>query len=274
MQATRPFKILSEILFFAGVFFTTVCFLDTWRSPFFLNTHYKALKLLLCVAIPAVTVTLNYLAEKSFDFIAKGSIIISCLFVVCYFVDQVSIKWITCFGSFVVIYHLAYALVSMFTVLITCVVIKCFTKNRQNGFDAFYYSFFIGFAIMGGFIFVLIYFVIRDYGAVHEAVNLVPFNGEIKEMLSQKSIYTIIRSVGNVLFYSAISLTVMSFAKKHRTLWGVAAPVLISFFCEGFEYLTSCGEADIDDVIMNFLGALLGVAAYKLVIKKLLLIGD
>ncbi|MGN0524183.1 MAG: VanZ family protein [Eubacterium sp.] len=271
MTATRPVKILSEVLFFMGVTLTTVCFLDTWRQPFFINTHYKALKLCLCVIIPAVLVLFNYWAEKSFNFISQASIVISCLFVIGYAVDQFTIKWITCFGSFVVIYHLAYGLVSMCTVFATCVIIKHFTKNKLNDFDTLYYNFFTGFAVMGGFIFILIYFIIRDYGAVNAPVNLIPFNGEIKTAIIGKSKYTIIRSVGNVLFYSAISLTFMRFFKKNRVFWGFIIPITASVFCEAFEYFTACGEADIDDVIMNLVGILLGVAVYKLFIEKLLL---
>jgi glycopeptide antibiotics resistance protein len=52
-------------------------------------------------------------------------------------------------------------------------------------------------------------------------------------------------------------------------LFGIIIPVLISFACEVFQYIFVCGDADIDDIIANTLGAIIGVVLYKLIVKDL-----
>jgi hypothetical protein len=269
-MATRAIKFFGNLLFFGAVFFTTVCFIETWRQPFFINSSYKMLKLILCFALPFCATIICYLSSKSFKFIGKASQIIMFCFIAGYIIDSLTIKWIATFGSFVIIFHLAYGLISVFSVFVCATVIKLFTKDVNNGYDKFFDDFFLGFSFMLAFIFVLIYFVIRDYSSNGYILNLVPFRGEIGDLISGSySKYDLIRGAGNVFFYTGIAFVVIRFCKKREMLFGIIIPVLISFACEVFQYIFVCGDADIDDIIANTLGAIIGVVLYKLIVKDL-----
>lgn len=272
MTATRAVKYLSRILFFCAVFFTAVCFCETWRQPFFINYNYKTLKFVLCVILPSAAALINYLCEKSFVFMGKACTVISSLFCVMYVIDDRFIGYIACFGDFMIIFHLAYGLISIFSVFLVCTVIKYFSRDRENGYDKFYDDYFTGFAVMLVFVFVLIYFVIRDYsGERGYILNLVPFSGELGEIFTDRgNMLNLLRTAGNVLFYTATAVTVTRFAKKRAVICGVAFPGAVSLLSEILQYALRCGDADIDDFITNLLGAVLGVIIYKLIIYPLL----
>lgn len=276
MKTTRALKYPLRILFFACVFFTEICFVDTWHMPFFLNSKYKALKIILCVVLPLLSSILCYLCEKDFKYIGRASAVIMSLFAVFYLIDQLTVKYIAHHGDFVVIFHLCYALISGFSVFAACTIIKIFTKNKNNGYAAFYNDFFIGFGIMFVFIFIMIYFVLRDYsGTAGYTLNLKPFSGELKaftsvQLLKMKSKYFIIRSIGNVLFYTAMAPLAARFVKKHKCIAAILIPFCISILSETFQFIFSCGDADIDDVILNTAGAAIGALLYKFIINPLL----
>ncbi len=274
MPTTSRVKILSRIAFSLGLFFTTVCFVDTWRQPFFLNTHFKILKIALCVALPFLLTVFVYIAEKSYIFVAKACCVISVLFVVGYIVDRLWIGWIACFGEFLVIYHLAYALISMGTVLATCIFLKYLSKNSNDDFNLFYKTFFKGFSLLLFFVFVLIYFVLRQYNNDENSINFLIFNGEIKNVFTLRTSDLIVRFLGNILFYSALCLALIEIFKTKSVTIACVVAILLSVICEIFEYLTACGDMDIDDIITNTFGVLLGYAVYKLVIKKLLIVKE
>lgn len=275
MRTTKVYQTISKILLFLGVFFTTVCFVDTWRMPFFLNADYKLIKFILCAAIPFLLTALYYSISRDFVFIGKACAVNMALFIVFYLIDSISIKWISCYGSFMIILHLAYALVSVFSVFICCMLI-CLVQKKKNQptgeFKKFYNDYFLGFVFMLTFIFILIYFVIRDYHSNEYIVNLIPFKGELYDFIFKPfNTLTAVRTVGNVLFYSAMSLCVIRFCKnkKYQYLFAVFIPSCVSILCEASQYLFKCGDCDIDDVIMNVIGALIGAGIYKLFIQKL-----
>lgn len=230
------------------------------------------LKLALCVIIPMIITTLNYMVEKSFVFIAKSCCVVNILFIIGYIVDSLWFGWIDCFGDFVVIYHLAYTLISMGTVLATCILINLYSKNHNNDFAKSYHIFFMGFFLTLCFIFVLIYFVLRQYSNEQSSVNLILFNGEIKNVITTGE--QVIRFVGNILFYTALLLAFVEIYKKHSLPLAFITTVVLSVACEIFEYVSASGDLDIDDIFTNVLGSLIGVVIYKTVIKKLLTVKE
>lgn len=273
MQTTKVYQTIGKILLFSGIFFTTVCFVDTWRMPFFLNADYKLIKFILCAVLPFALTALYYAVSRDFIFIGRACAVNMALFIAFYIIDSVSINWIACYGSFMIILHLAYALVSVFSVFICCVLI-CLVQKRKGQtaeeFKKFYNDYFLGFSLMLAFIFILIYFVIRDYQSSEYIVNLIPFKGELYDFIFRPfNTLTAVRTVGNVLFYSAMSLCVIRFCKNKKYLFAVFIPACVSILCEATQYLFKCGDCDIDDVIMNIVGALIGAGIYKLFIQKL-----
>lgn len=275
MQTTKIHTAISKIILFLGIFFTTVCFVETWRAPFFLNSNYKILKFILCAVLPFALTALYYIVSRDFIFIGRVCAVNMALFIVFYIIDSVSIRWISCFGSFMIIFHLAYALISVFSVFICCVLI-CLIQKRKNqptgDFAKFYNDYFLGFAFMLAFVFLLIYFVIRDYQSDDCIVNMIPLRGELYDFIFRPfNALTTVRTFGNVLFYSAVSLCVIQFCKHKTYLFAILIPTILSLSCEALQYLLKCGDCDIDDVIMNVIGALIGALIYKLFVEKLLI---
>lgn len=259
----------SRVLFIVVVFFTSNCFVDNWRMPFFLNDQYRNLKLFLSFALPLIVTIIEYFNNHSFKFIGRATSIISASFVVMYFIDSVTLKWINDFGKWIGTFHLIYGLVTVWTVMLSVSVIKLFKRQEDNHYISFYNDFFIGEAVMLVFVFIMLYFVIRNYDK-NPSINFALFHGELKTTLEVMGRDTIMRTVGNVFVYTAISLTVIRFAKAHKMLFGAVIPIAISLACEAFQYITACGDADIDDVFTNTLGVLIGLLVYKLFFSKLL----
>lgn len=147
-------------------------------------------------------------------------------------------------------------------------------KHHSIGFTAFYNEYIKGFWIVFVLLFLYIYFINRigrerSY-YVYMPVNLVPFCGEIKQTLKNFSPNGLMHLLGNVAYYTIFSVLVMSTVKKKKTMFGIIIPVITSIVFEGVQYLFDMGDTDIDDVITNTIGALIGVLVYNHVIKKIL----
>lgn len=52
--------------------------------------------------------------------------------------------------------------------------------------------------------------------------------------------------------------------------WRAVSRVALSVFVESFQLLTKSGDADVDDIILNTLGAVLGVLIFRLLLRPLL----
>jgi glycopeptide antibiotics resistance protein len=108
-------------------------------------------------------------------------------------------------------------------------------------------------------------------------VNLIPFAGEIHrtvEALPRAS--ALIYSAGNVLFFTSLSLMLWGLlgdkikSRAGELLLLIGVPFTVSIMCEISEYLTHHGNADIDDVMLNTLGAAIGCFAAKIIKKSVL----
>ena len=82
-------------------------------------------------------------------------------------------------------------------------------------------------------------------------INIIPFKGEIKTVLNDFSELIVMRTIGNIAFYSTLSLSSASFAKKNSSLWAFLAPFILCIVTETAQGIFSMGDADIDDVILN-----------------------
>ncbi|MBQ9531018.1 MAG: VanZ family protein [Eubacterium sp.] len=268
MKSTRNLVILSRALFFICVLFIVLFFADGLRGPFFLNQNFRALKCILCLLVPAATTLFNMKVEKSLKFLSNAIVIIMCFFVVGFFLCNL-------FGvpQFVIsetcsIFHILYALVSIFTVFLTVTFVCSYDKKTNYGYDLFFKNFFIGYIPVLIMLYVLVYFDYRT-GGTNYIINLIPFRGEIKTLFSQFSSFAILRTLGNIFYYSTVSLTAARFAKKRGALVGFFSAFLLSLLSEVFQVLFNMGDADIDDILLNSLGALIGALVYKFIIEKL-----
>lgn len=268
MKTTRTLKIVSRILFFCSVFFITVFFADWFSGPFFFNRNYRAIKYILSFFAPALVTVFNYAAEKSFRFIGKTTAVIMSAFVVGLIIFNILKMPAFSVNEVSSLFHLTYALVCVFTVLLVCTVIALIDKSRASGFGEFYNDFFSGYVPVFITLYILFYALYR-YGGIEYGVNLIPFRGEIKTVFENSEPLSVLKTFGNIAFYSTLALTAPRFFTKRGTALAVIIPFAISVATEIVQGLFSVGDADIDDVILNTLGAVIGAIIYKFIIENL-----
>ena len=269
MKTTRELKILSRALFFAGVFFIVVFFSDWFSGPFFFNRNFRALKCILCVIYPALTSLFNIIQEKTLGFLKNSSVVILSSFVVGLFVFSLMGIHQFMLSETATLFHITYALICVFTLFFTVAFAAYFGLTSAEDFEDYFNAFFIAYVPMLVTIYFLLYVNYRDSSADF-VINFVPLKGEISNVLKNHDDFTIMRSLGNVAFYSTISLTAAKFIKKHSALWAFAVPFFISVITEFAQGVFSVGDADIDDIILNGLGALAGALIYRFLIEKII----
>ena len=75
---------------------------------------------------------------------------------------------------------------------------------------------------------------------------------------------------GNIIIFLPLPFILSAFFKKIKpyqlALIGFAAP----FIAEGYQYFLKCGDVDVDDVILNWLGFFIGMAVQQIIKKRLL----
>ncbi len=265
----------SRTLLLLGLIWVTSFFLESWRMPFFLNSSFKVLKIFLSAAVPFVLIILNFVAEKSFDFLKIAISITSIFFIVHFIVDVNTLHLIDCYGDFCIIYHLAYGMIAytsvLFTAQITRNIVKNSVENVEKSYLSYYKRFMLCLSIVWLFNFVLMFFVYREEGINTHIVNFVPFKGEIKELLTcEKSalLSNIIRTGGNVFFFTLLAIITKYYIKNAKPYVFILIPIILSSLLELSQYLLKNGDTDIDDIITNTLGFFLGLLLYRIFFKN------
>lgn len=100
-------------------------------------------------------------------------------------------------------------------------------------------------------------------------VNLIPLStiGRFFS-LSLLSREFIVNVLGNTLILTPIPIALYASAreKKHALAYGVLLTLLLSLTAELLQLFFMCGSPDVDDLILNTLGGVLGAAAVKAVL--------
>ena len=257
MHTTSPWRAVSRVALVLGLFFTGCCFLDSWHAPFFFNFRYQWLKLILSFVIPAAVTVWNFLTERSLRFAGTACAVL-----------------IARLDDSRIIYHFLYTLISVFTLLAAGWICARCSKACVD-FALFYRRFSLGYLPLCAFLFILQFFLLRTFGNIFVTANGVPFRGEIYCLwyyakTGTLSFSTALHSAGNVLYFTSLSLALCGTVRRRPVLWGTLVPVALSVFVESFQLLTKSGDADVDDIILNTLGAVLGVLIFRLLLRPLL----
>lgn len=70
--------------------------------------------------------------------------------------------------------------------------------------------------------------------------------------------------IGNILFFVPVAFITKAIAPKIKTHQIMFIGVLIPFFVEGYQYIFKCGDVDVDDIIVNISGFILGLLLMKI----------
>lgn len=257
-----------------ALFFTSCCFVDMANhGVFFIDFECRGLKLLLAFVIPAASVVVHYLYNRSLLEIADRTATIMVVYGVLLLLDSATFRLMWDIEKGTTIYHIVYGLETFFTVLLVITVIANINQRRHimnNNYAESLKAFFTGFCFLFAVDFFYIYIFLRKYDAsCCKPLNLVPFEGELKAFLTTRQAPLLMRDAGNVFFFTAMSWMITELCKKRRYLLGIVIPVLTSVLMEVYQYLFHCGDADIDDVLLNTFGVVLGALIYKLIIEKI-----
>lgn len=73
---------------------------------------------------------------------------------------------------------------------------------------------------------------------------------------------------GNIFIFTPLPVIIKGYFPRLKNgtmlLIGIITPLLV----EGYQYVFKCGDVDIDDVITNFIGFMIGLGIYKLIEKR------
>ena len=273
-KAVLCLKKFSNALLTFALFFTSCCFVDMANhGVFFIDFDYRGLKLLLAIVIPAVAVTVHYLCNHSLLEIADRTAVVMVIYGVLLLLDSATLRLMWDIEKGTTIYHIVYGLETFFTVLLMITLIANINQRRyimNNHYGESLKAFFTGFCFLFAVDFFYIYIFLRKYDASWcKPLNLVPFEGELKAFLTTRQPPLVMRDAGNVFFFTAMSWMILELCKKRSYLLGIVIPVLTSVLMEVYQYLFHCGDADIDDVLLNTFGVVLGALIYKLIIEKI-----
>lgn len=193
---------------------------------------------------------------------------------VLFFIDRYTVNLIARLDDSRIIYHFLYTLISVFTLLAAGWICARCSKACVD-FALFYRRFSLGYLPLCAFLFILQFFLLRTFGNIFVTANSVPFRGEIYCLwyyakTGTLSFSTALHSAGNVLYFTSLSLALCGTVRRRPVLWGTLVPVALSVFVESFQLLTKSGDADVDDIILNTLGAVLGVLIFRLLLRPLL----
>lgn len=273
-KANLRAKKFCDMLLTLALFFTSCCFVDMANhGVFFIDFECRWLKLLLAFVIPAASVVVHYLYNRSLLEIADRTATIMVVYGVLLLLDSATFRLMWDIEKGTTIYHIVYGLETFFTVLLVITVIANINQRRHimnNNYAESLRAFFTGFCFLFAVDFFYIYIFLRKYDAsCCKPLNLVPFEGELKAFLTTRQAPFLMRDAGNVFFFTAMSWMITELCKKRRYLLGIVIPVLTSVLMEVYQYLFHCGDADIDDVLLNTFGVVLGALIYKLIIEKI-----
>ncbi len=141
-------------------------------------------------------------------------------------------------------------------------------KNALKIFRILYSSFY--FSILG----YLVFFA-RRRGSHHfnYEVNFVPVKNTVGTFFSMNmndkvEVFNFFANLfGNILLFVPFSIILLRVFKIKNLKFIILWATLLSVFIESNQYLFQVGYADIDDIILNVLGAILGFFVYKIFLR-------
>lgn len=146
-----------------------------------------------------------------------------------------------------------------------------FTAVKINDYKRFYNNFWLGFIPM--YLFILFLCFVREPFSVERTVNVIPFEGTflmLKAFIKNPhvSFEAPLIFFGNLVIFVPLPFVLKRIfgrvSMSALAIVGVVTPILI----ESYQYLFYCGDADVDDLILNWLGFAVGYFLYRVLMRK------
>ncbi len=104
-------------------------------------------------------------------------------------------------------------------------------------------------------------------------VNIIPVKYSVNTFLTLNNIdrfevYNFYLNLfGNILLFIPFGIILLTVFKVDKLKWIILLTIILSTSIEILQYLFQVGLADIDDVILNLMGAVLGFFLYKKIVQ-------
>jgi len=135
-------------------------------------------------------------------------------------------------------------------------------NKRERIKTVFLYGVFICYILL----LIKILFLSRISHLEHRSINLIPFYS-IMEYISGRSAnikaFAFSNVVGNIVIFIPLGTYLSLFKNDKRVITNLLFIFIVSLFVEIIQGLLGIGASDIDDIILNCLGGLIGILGYK-----------
>ncbi|MBU3134451.1 VanZ family protein [Clostridium gasigenes] len=135
-------------------------------------------------------------------------------------------------------------------------------NKRERIKTIFLYGVFICYILL----LIKILFLSRISHLEHRSINLIPFYS-IMEYISGSSAnikaFAFSNVVGNIVIFIPLGTYLSLFKNDKRVKTNFLFIFIVSLFVEIIQGLLGIGASDIDDIILNCLGGLIGILGYK-----------
>ena len=108
--------------------------------------------------------------------------------------------------------------------------------------------------------------LLNSQRAIERSINLVPFHS-IKEYIFSNSAtikrFALGNVIGNIIIFIPLGIYLPFFKNDKRVIANLLYIFIVSLFVEIIQGVLGIGTSDIDDIILNCLGGLVGILGYK-----------
>lgn len=108
--------------------------------------------------------------------------------------------------------------------------------------------------------------LLNSHRPVYRSINLIPFHS-IKEYLFSNSAtikrFAFANVGGNIMIFIPLGACLLLFKSNKRIIPNLLFIFIVSLCIEIIQGLLGIGTSDIDDIILNVLGGLIGILVYK-----------
>jgi glycopeptide antibiotics resistance protein len=223
---------------------------------------HELLCIVICIAATAVITALTVLAGRGFDGCGVFAVTVSGGLMVYY-------AWVVLAHRNVFLGENAYITlaVNWASLAAVCVAARLFDRNgRLKGFGAFFRTASISFFVIYAAVLAYALFFKNDLGSFlirYRAINLVPFKTILGYFNGEGNSYGAVDNIlGNLLLFLPLGFYLNVFKERISLPVRIAIIFALPVLCEILQYVLSVGSSDIDDVILDALGAFAGMLLF------------
>lgn len=162
-------------------------------------------------------------------------------------------------------------MISIFTCELTLYMIITLSRAGKKDYALFNKRFWLGFTPL--YIFILIICFVRNPSGHSLSINTHIGQGTIQMLIAFLNDINIsfeapLIFFGNLLIFLPLAFILKAFIVKSKQYFIVIIGTALPFIVEGYQYIFSCGDVDIDDIVLNLAGFYIGYCLSTIIYKK------